>query len=202
MITRALARARALIAAGAQRRKSPRSGSTQLSRSPAAAFGGPPRADQGRGQAARPQGIRERCHHVDLDKAPVNGRGMIDYQVDFHPASGRAGTGNGILFYQVLSRGNKQRTAAAWSRRRRTAALNDRPRATTSATDSCSSVATASSGQDGKRTLQNPARPWAPGFNGHGGRRGGAPHPRGDAGRQAHPRRDRYLQTQLSRGVS
>src|SRR5258707_5457536 len=46
---------------------------------------------------------------VDLDKAPLNGRGMIDYEVDIfilRPAA--PARGNGILFYEVLNRGNKQ----------------------------------------------------------------------------------------------
>jgi hypothetical protein len=46
---------------------------------------------------------------VDLDKAPRNARGMVDYDVDIfilrplEPAKG-----NGVLFYEVLNRGNKQ----------------------------------------------------------------------------------------------
>jgi hypothetical protein len=46
---------------------------------------------------------------VDLDKAPLNARGMIDYEVDIfilRPAA--PARGNGILFYEVLNRGNKQ----------------------------------------------------------------------------------------------
>ena len=46
---------------------------------------------------------------VDLDKAPRNARGMVEYEVDIfilRPAD-RA-KGNGTLFYEVLNRGNKQ----------------------------------------------------------------------------------------------
>ena len=46
---------------------------------------------------------------VDLDKAPVNARGLVDYEVDLfilRPAA--PARGNGILFYEVLNRGNKQ----------------------------------------------------------------------------------------------
>ena len=46
---------------------------------------------------------------VDLDKAPRNARGMVDYEVDIfilRPAD--PGKGNGLLFYEVLNRGNKQ----------------------------------------------------------------------------------------------
>jgi hypothetical protein len=46
---------------------------------------------------------------VDLDKAPRNARGMVGYEVDIfilRPAV--AAKGNGILFYEVLNRGNKQ----------------------------------------------------------------------------------------------
>jgi hypothetical protein len=46
---------------------------------------------------------------VDLDKAPRNARGMVEYEVDIfvlRPAD--PGRGNGLLFYEVLNRGNKQ----------------------------------------------------------------------------------------------
>src|SRR3954453_4702721 len=46
---------------------------------------------------------------VDLDKAPRNARGMVEYEVDIfimRPAD--PAKGNGILFYEVLNRGNKQ----------------------------------------------------------------------------------------------
>jgi hypothetical protein len=46
---------------------------------------------------------------VDLDKAPLNARGTVDYEVDvfiLRPAA--PANGNGILFYDVLNRGNKQ----------------------------------------------------------------------------------------------
>ena len=44
---------------------------------------------------------------VDLDKAPVNSRGLVEYEVDFfvlRPVT----PSRGILFYEVLNRGNKQ----------------------------------------------------------------------------------------------
>ena len=50
--------------------------------------------------------------HVDivgLDRAPRNARGMVEYEVDvfiLRPAD--AAKGNGILYYEVLNRGNKQ----------------------------------------------------------------------------------------------
>ncbi len=46
---------------------------------------------------------------VDLDKAPRNARGLVDYEVDIfilRPAD--PAKGSGMLFYQVLNRGNKQ----------------------------------------------------------------------------------------------
>jgi hypothetical protein len=46
---------------------------------------------------------------VDLDKAPRNNRGMVEYEVDIfilRPAD--PARANGILFYEVLNRGNKQ----------------------------------------------------------------------------------------------
>ena len=46
---------------------------------------------------------------VDLDKAPRNARGMVEYEVDiFILRPTDAAKGNGILFYEVLNRGNKQ----------------------------------------------------------------------------------------------
>ena len=45
---------------------------------------------------------------VNLDKAPRNERGTVDYRVEFcllAPAD--VGRGNGWLFYEVLNRGNK-----------------------------------------------------------------------------------------------
>src|SRR5882762_1123911 len=46
---------------------------------------------------------------VDLDKAPRNARGMVEYDTDIfimRPAD--PAKGNGILYYEVLNRGNKQ----------------------------------------------------------------------------------------------
>src|SRR5262249_36965741 len=46
---------------------------------------------------------------VDLDKAPRNARGMVEYETDFfimRPAE--TAKGSGFLFYEVLNRGNKQ----------------------------------------------------------------------------------------------
>jgi hypothetical protein len=46
---------------------------------------------------------------VDLDKAPRNARGMVEYEVDIfvlRPAD--PARANGLLFYEVLNRGNKQ----------------------------------------------------------------------------------------------
>jgi hypothetical protein len=46
---------------------------------------------------------------VDLDKAPRNSRGMVEYEVDIfilRPAD--PAKGSGILYYEVLNRGNKQ----------------------------------------------------------------------------------------------
>src|SRR5688572_394189 len=46
---------------------------------------------------------------VHLDKAPRNGRGMVEYEVDIfmlRPADPKKGSG--ILYYEVLNRGNKQ----------------------------------------------------------------------------------------------
>jgi len=46
---------------------------------------------------------------VDLDKAPLNARGTVDYEVDiFILRPAEPAKGNGILFYDVLNRGNKQ----------------------------------------------------------------------------------------------
>ena len=47
---------------------------------------------------------------VDLDKAPRNARGMVEYSADFYilrPAD--LAKGNGALFYEVSNRGNKAR---------------------------------------------------------------------------------------------
>jgi hypothetical protein len=52
---------------------------------------------------------REHAGIVDLDKAPRNSRGMVEYEVDIfilRPAD--PAKGNGILYYEVLNRGNKQ----------------------------------------------------------------------------------------------
>jgi hypothetical protein len=51
----------------------------------------------------------EHADIVGLDRAPHNARGMVEYEVDvfiLRPAD--PGKGNGILFYEVLNRGNKQ----------------------------------------------------------------------------------------------
>src|SRR5262245_55391381 len=45
---------------------------------------------------------------VDLDKAPVNARGMVEYETDVYlmrPAD--QGKGNGVLLYEVNNRGQK-----------------------------------------------------------------------------------------------
>src|SRR4051812_34417855 len=45
---------------------------------------------------------------VDLDKAPRNARGMVEYSADFYilkPID--ASKGNGALFYELANRGNK-----------------------------------------------------------------------------------------------
>ena len=52
---------------------------------------------------------RENAGIVDLDKAPRNSRGMVEYEVDIfilRPAD--PAKGSGILYYEVLNRGNKQ----------------------------------------------------------------------------------------------
>src|SRR5262245_5456146 len=52
---------------------------------------------------------RENAVIVDLDKAPRNSRGMVEYEVDIfilRPADPAKGAG--ILYYEVLNRGNKQ----------------------------------------------------------------------------------------------
>src|SRR5262245_11131986 len=52
---------------------------------------------------------RENGVIVDLDKAPRNSRGMVEYEVDIfilRPAD--PAKGSGILYYEVLNRGNKQ----------------------------------------------------------------------------------------------
>src|SRR5882757_2150384 len=51
----------------------------------------------------------ENAEIVDLDKVPRNARGMVEYEVDIfimRPAD--PAKGNGILYYEVLNRGNKQ----------------------------------------------------------------------------------------------
>jgi len=51
----------------------------------------------------------EHADIVGLDRAPRNARGMVEYEVDvfiLRPAD--TAKGNGILFYEVLNRGNKQ----------------------------------------------------------------------------------------------
>src|SRR5262245_54030580 len=51
----------------------------------------------------------EHADIVGLDRAPRNTRGMVEYEVDvfiLRPAD--PAKGNGILFYEVLNRGNKQ----------------------------------------------------------------------------------------------
>lgn len=46
---------------------------------------------------------------VGLDRAPRNARGMVEYEVDvFILRPAEPAKGNGILFYEVLNRGNKQ----------------------------------------------------------------------------------------------
>jgi hypothetical protein len=52
---------------------------------------------------------RENAVIVDLDKAPRNSRGMVEYEIDIfilRPAD--PAKGSGILYYEVLNRGNKQ----------------------------------------------------------------------------------------------
>ena len=52
---------------------------------------------------------RESAGIVDFDKAPRNARGMVEYEVDIfilRPAD--PAKGSGILYYEVLNRGNKQ----------------------------------------------------------------------------------------------
>jgi hypothetical protein len=63
---------------------------------------------------------------VDLDKAPRNARGLIEYEVDIfilRPAD--PAKGNGILFYEVLNRGNKQLGQRLHDLRGGAAVLND-----------------------------------------------------------------------------
>src|SRR5262245_13213949 len=53
--------------------------------------------------------VPEHAVIVGLDRAPRNARGMVEYEVDvfiLRPAD--PAKGNGILFYEVLNRGNKQ----------------------------------------------------------------------------------------------
>jgi hypothetical protein len=52
---------------------------------------------------------RENAAIVDLDRAPRNARGLVEYEVDLfilRPAD--PAKGNRVLFYEVLNRGNKQ----------------------------------------------------------------------------------------------
>ena len=52
---------------------------------------------------------RENAGIVNLDKAPRNSRGRVEYEVDvviLRPAD--PAKGSGILYYEVLNRGNKQ----------------------------------------------------------------------------------------------
>ncbi len=54
-------------------------------------------------------GARENAGIVELDKAPRNARGMVEYEVDIfilRPAD--PAKGSGFLYYEVLNRGNKQ----------------------------------------------------------------------------------------------
>jgi alpha/beta hydrolase family protein len=52
---------------------------------------------------------REHADIVGLDRAPRNTRGMVEYEVDvFILRPTDPAKGNGILFYEVLNRGNKQ----------------------------------------------------------------------------------------------
>jgi hypothetical protein len=54
-------------------------------------------------------GARENAGIVDLDKAPRNSRGLVEYEVDIfilRPAD--SAKGSGILYYEALNRGNKQ----------------------------------------------------------------------------------------------
>src|SRR3954470_22892815 len=51
----------------------------------------------------------EHADIVGLDPAPRNARGMVEYEVDvFIVRPADPAKGNGILFYEVLNRGNKQ----------------------------------------------------------------------------------------------
>jgi Alpha/beta hydrolase domain len=61
---------------------------------------------------------------VDLDKAPVNARGLVDYEVDFFILRPVTPT-KGILFYEVLNRGNKQVGQRLHDLAGAAAALND-----------------------------------------------------------------------------
>jgi len=99
---------------------------------------------------------REGAGIVDLAKAPRNTRGMVEYEVDIfilRPAN--PAKGSGILYYEVLNRGNKQlgtrlldvTTGVRWR-------STTRPRPHISATPSCSSAATPSCGRPGTRTCR------------------------------------------------
>ncbi len=104
---------------------------------------------------------------VDLDKAPRNARGMVEYEVDIfvlRPAD--PARGNGLLFYEVLNRGNKQigqRLHDLIGRRGRWRRTIPGP-ARTPATAFCSSAATPSCGRDGIPTCRRATPPWAPAF--------------------------------------
>jgi len=90
---------------------------------------------------------------VDLDKAPRNVRGMVEYEVDIfilRPAD--PAKGNGILYYEVLNRGNKQLGTRLHDTGRADASFSTTPgRGNTPATPFCSSAATPSCGRVGTR---------------------------------------------------
>src|SRR5690348_4872891 len=44
---------------------------------------------------------------VDLDKAPVNGRGLVEFSSDFYILKPKATPGNGVALIDILNRGNK-----------------------------------------------------------------------------------------------
>ena len=63
---------------------------------------------------------------VDLDKAPRNARGLVEYEVDIfilRPAD--PAKGNGAVFYEALNRGNKQLGQRLHDLRGGAAVLND-----------------------------------------------------------------------------
>ena len=103
---------------------------------------------------------REHAGIVDLDKAPRNSRGMVEYEVDIfilRPAD--PAKGSGILYYEVLNRGNKQlgtRLLDVTRRRgvaRQRAQQSDHARACRQRL-SCSSAATPWCGRPGIRTCR------------------------------------------------